>query len=98
MSERLDRIEAVLDKLAEQKEADQQAMAEFRAAVASLAQVRESDQQEIIDLRSAVTSLVQIAEIHQQNYDRIWDEIRGLRTESQRILEYLFGQQENGQQ
>ncbi|NJO45857.1 MAG: hypothetical protein HC835_09605, partial [Oscillatoriales cyanobacterium RM2_1_1] len=46
MSERLDRIEAVLDKLAEQKEADQQAMAEFRAAVASLTQVRESDQQE----------------------------------------------------
>jgi hypothetical protein len=56
-----------------------------------------------------VNSLVQIVEIHQRNhevsqrnfeasqrtFETIMNEIRGLRTESQRILEHLFGKEEN---
>jgi hypothetical protein len=120
MSERLDRIEALLERMAEQREADRREIAEQREAdrreIAEQRQAdrreiaeqreadrrqmleqREADQREMAELRSAVTSLVQIAEIHQQNFDRIWDEIRGMRIESQRILEHLFGQQGNGQ-
>lgn len=57
----------------------------------------------ISELRSTVSSLVQIVEVHltrnheisQRNFETMVSEIRGLRTESQRILEHLFGQREN---
>ena len=57
----------------------------------------------ISELRSTVTSLVQIVEVHltrnneirQHNFKTILSEIRGLRTESKRILEHLFGQRKN---
>ena len=56
----------------------------------------------ISELRSTVSSLVQIVEVHQRNheisqrnFETMVSEIRGLRTESQRILEHLFGQKEN---
>ncbi|MBW4634068.1 MAG: hypothetical protein KME30_19830 [Iphinoe sp. HA4291-MV1] len=74
MTERLDRVEAILKRTAQ------------RAA----------------ELRSTVNSLVQVAEIHKRNhevaqcnFDVVLAEIRGLRTESQRILEHLFGRQQN---
>ncbi|HBB30661.1 MAG TPA: hypothetical protein DC064_02190, partial [Cyanobacteria bacterium UBA9273] len=65
---------------------------------------READRREMAELRSTVTALVQIVEVHQRNheasernFERIWHEIRGIRTETQRIIEHLFGtQQENG--
>ncbi|MHC5861051.1 hypothetical protein [Nostoc sp.] len=54
------------------------------------------------ELRSRVNSLVQIVEVSQRNFEVsqrnfevIMSEIRGLRTESQRILEHLFGREEN---
>ena len=43
----------------------------------------------------AINSLVQIVTIHQQNLETMFNEIRGLRTESNRILDYLFGQQQD---
>lgn len=56
----------------------------------------------ISELHSTVSSLVQIVEVHQRNheisqrnFETMVSEIRGLRTESQRILEHLFGQREN---
>lgn len=56
----------------------------------------------IDQLRSTVNSLAQIVEIHQRNFeiaqrnfDAIMNEIRGLTTESQRILEHLFGREKN---
>jgi septal ring factor EnvC (AmiA/AmiB activator) len=83
---RLDRIEANLERLV---------------------QLRETDRQETAELRKTVTALVQIVEVHQtnfeasqRNFDRIYErlqimevEIKGLRTESLRILEHLFGPQ-----
>ncbi|HBL12408.1 MAG TPA: hypothetical protein DD379_13560 [Cyanobacteria bacterium UBA11162] len=58
---------------------------------------------DIAELRATVNSLVQVVEIHQRNhevsqrnFDAILTEIRGLRTESQRMLEHLFGGQQNG--
>lgn len=57
----------------------------------------------ISELRSTVSSLVQIVEVHltrnheisQRNFEAMLSEIGGLRTESQRILEHLFGPQDN---
>lgn len=42
----------------------------------------------------AINSLLQVVTIHQQNLETVFNEIRGLRTESNRILDYLFGQQQ----
>jgi archaellum component FlaC len=88
MTDRLDRIEAAIEANATQIQTNSAAIAE---------------------LRTTVNSLVQIVEIHQRNhevsqrnfeasqrtFETIMNEIRGLRTESQRILEHLFGKEEN---
>ena len=85
--DRLDRIETNLEQLT--------------TVVGNLAQ---SHQQ----LNDTVTSLVQIVEIHQANHETsqrnfeivvgrleaIETEIRGLRTESLRIIGHLFGEQQ----
>lgn len=44
----------------------------------------------------AISALVDVVTIHQQNIEVVFNEIRGLRTESARILGYLFEQQERG--
>lgn len=100
-TDRLDKIEAILERTIQTIEVDrQQAVTE-----------READRRETAELRSSVTALVQIVEQHQRNHEAaqrnfdmivneirsITNEIRGLRTQSQRILEHLFGQQQNGE-
>ncbi|MFB2835579.1 hypothetical protein [Floridanema evergladense] len=87
MTERLDRIEATIEANA--------------AAIAELRSAQEAERAAIAELRSTVNSLVQIVEIHQhnhevsqRNFEAIMNEIRGIRTENQRILEHLFGRQE----
>ncbi|MBO1346934.1 MAG: hypothetical protein EBE86_005825 [Hormoscilla sp. GUM202] len=61
------------------------------------------------ELRATISSLVQIVEIHQRNFEEIVDEIRkitveiremqseigGLQVENRRILEHLFGPEDN---
>jgi hypothetical protein len=74
MTERLDRIEAVI-------EANSVAIAELNQNVNSLTQVVEVHQHNF--------------EISQHNFEVIMQEIKGIRTESQRILEHLFGSQES---
>ncbi len=106
MTERLDRIEATLERMAERQEADRREMLERQeASRREMLERQEADRREMAELRSAVESLVQVAETHQrnfevaqQNFDRIWDEIRGIRTENQRMLQHLFGEQNNGQE
>lgn len=58
----------------------------------------EADRCAIAQLRSTVNSLLQVYNFEAivTELKEIRSEIRGLRTESQRILEYLFGRQENG--
>ena len=101
-TERLDRIEAIV-------EANAAAMAELRAttqanaaAIGELRATTQANTAGIAELRMTVNSLVQIVEVHQRNhevsqrnFEMIVSEIRGMRTESQRILEHLFGRQEN---
>jgi ATP phosphoribosyltransferase len=72
-------------------------------AIAANTEAIAANTEAIAELRSSVNALVQIAELHQRdleasqrNFDIIVNEIRGLRTESQRILEYLFSSQGNG--
>ncbi|MFB2835573.1 hypothetical protein [Floridanema evergladense] len=79
-----------------------------RAEIAELRSEWQAERAAITELRSTVSSLVQIVEIHQRNHEvsqrnfeaiqrhieTMTAEIRGLRTESQRILEHLFGRQE----
>lgn len=99
-TDRLDKIEAILERTIQTTEADRE----------QAAAQRQADRREMAELRSTVTALVQIVEQHQRNHEAaqrnfevivneirsITNEIRGLRTESQRILEHLFGQQQNG--
>ena len=58
-TDRLDRIEAILEQMAVQREADRQ---EMRAQ-------READRREMAELRSTVTSLVEIVELHQRYHE-----------------------------
>jgi hypothetical protein len=138
MTERLDRIEAIIEANAAQiqnnsaaitelqtaTQTNSAAITELRSTVNSLAQTNSAAIAElrstvnslaqtnlaaIAELRNTVNSLVQIVEIHQRNhevsqrnfeasqrtFETIMNEIRGLRTESQRILEHLFGKEEN---
>jgi len=149
MTERLDRIEAIIEANAAQIQTNSVAIAELRTTVDSLAQTNsaaiaelratvqnnsaaitelrttvnslaqtnsaaitelrttvnslaQTNSAAITELHSTVNSLVQIVEIHQRNhevsqrtFETIMNEIRGLRTESQRILEHLFGKEEN---
>ncbi|OUL35553.1 hypothetical protein BV372_10930 [Nostoc sp. T09] len=67
----------------------------------------EANRTAIAQLHSTVNSLVQVVEIHQPKYDATQSnfegivtelrEIRGLRTESQPILEHWFARQENAE-
>lgn len=93
MTDRLDRIEAILERTAQRAEANTSAIEANRTA--------------ITQLNSTVNSLLQVVGIHQRNHEatqRNFEgivtelrEIRGLRTESQSNLEHLFGRQENGE-
>ncbi|WP_104907783.1 hypothetical protein [Nostoc sp. 'Lobaria pulmonaria (5183) cyanobiont'] len=58
----------------------------------------EADRCAIAQLRSTVNSLLQVRNFAAivTELKEIRSEIRGLRTESQHILEHLFGRQENG--
>jgi hypothetical protein len=49
----------------------------------------------ITELRSAVANMLQVVEIHQRNFEAVVGEIRGLRAESRRILEHMFGPDAN---
>jgi len=120
MTERLDRIEAIIEANAAQIQNNSAAITELRSTVDSLAQTNsaaiaelrttvQTNSAAITELRNTVNSLVQIVEIHQRNhevsqrnfeasqrtFETIMNEIRGLRTESQRILEHLFKKEEN---
>ncbi|MEH2336893.1 hypothetical protein [Nostoc sp.] len=129
MTQRLDRIEAILERTAQSAEANTTAIEANAVAIDGnrvpieanrvamsgdkpllyerllrlrSAQVR---QRVCAQLRSTVNSLVQVVEIHQLNHfegivtelREISSDIRGLRTESQPILEHLFGRQEKGE-
>jgi hypothetical protein len=39
--------------------------------------------------------MLQVVEIHQQNFEAVVAEIRGMRAESRRILEHMFGPDAN---
>ncbi|MBZ8179814.1 MAG: hypothetical protein SAL07_12610 [Oscillatoria sp. PMC 1051.18] len=94
-TERLDRIEGILDKLIVDRQADRQEVGELRSSVSEL-------RLSVGELNSTVNSLVQIVEIHQRNFERIIEEIqvmkaeiRGLQLENRRILERVFGPEED---
>ncbi|MEH2145276.1 hypothetical protein [Nostoc sp.] len=120
MTQRLDRIEAILERTAQGAEANTTAIEANAAAIDGnrvgieanrVAMSGDKPLRVYAQLRSTVNSLVQVVEIHQLNHEatqrnfegivtelrEIRSEIRGLRTETQRILEHLFGRQENGE-
>ncbi|MCC5664759.1 hypothetical protein LC653_12715 [Nostoc sp. CHAB 5784] len=94
-TDRLDRIEEILSQTTTLAQANAAENASLRSSIGEL-------RSSIGELRSTVNSLVQIVEVHQRNhevsqrnFEVVMTEIRGLRTESQRILEHLFGREEN---
>lgn len=109
MTARLDRIEAAIEANATQIKANAvQIEANWAQIKANSAQIElnsvqikanaaqiQTNSVAIAELHTTVNSLVQIVEIHQRNFEVIMNEIRGIRTENQRILEHLFGKEEN---
>jgi len=135
-TDRLDRIEAILERsiathereMAEMRaktnanyESNLREMAEMRATMNAnhennlreMAEMRSTHKSEMAEMRAelnstmnrlgqrvdnlsqTVSALVQVVEVHQRNFDAIIAEMRGIRTENQRILEHLFGAQGN---
>lgn len=95
--------EAIAAEIKANKEAQQRE----REAIAAEVKVNTDANAE---LRATTNALLQIVEAHQRNhevsqrnfeisqrnFEVVMAEVRGLRTESQRILEHLFGRQQNG--
>ncbi|WP_298918190.1 hypothetical protein [uncultured Nostoc sp.] len=111
MTQRLDRIEVILERTAQSAEANTIAIEANAPAIDGNRVAIEANRVAIAQLPSTVNSLVQVVEIHQLNHQatqhnfegivtelrEIRSEIRGLRTKSQPILEHLFGRQEDGE-
>jgi methyl-accepting chemotaxis protein len=94
--DRLDRIEATLDRQLEVNAELRTSVVELRTSVVevrnSVVEVRNS----VTELRVTAEALLQTVQIHQQNFEIIVDEIRqmhseirGLQTENRRIWERL---------
>ncbi|MGK7924497.1 MAG: hypothetical protein AB4290_04455 [Spirulina sp.] len=73
----------------------------LQTMVANLTQSNQQLSNQTQELTKTVTYLMQIVELHQanheasqRNFDIIVKEMTGLRTESLRILEHLFGEQQ----
>lgn len=92
--ERLDRIEAALDRQVAVN-------ADLRTSVVDLRATTEDLRATTEELRATTEALLQIATIHQQNFERLTTELNADRQEwrSQvgRIWEYLREQRGNGQ-
>ncbi|MCC5664757.1 hypothetical protein LC653_12705 [Nostoc sp. CHAB 5784] len=98
-TDRLETIEEILAQITTLVGESAVAIAELRS---SIEQTRQNNAVENGELTSRVNSLVQKVEVHQRNHEVsqrnievIISEIRVLRTKSQRILEHLFGREEN---
>jgi chromosome segregation ATPase len=84
--DRLDRIEATLERVAQQLDNQVVVNAELRQTTAQLQQTSVQLQESVNELTSSVSSLVGIANQHQENFMVIVTEIRSLREDNQRIL------------
>lgn len=84
--DRLDRIEAVLLRVAEQQQANGDLISNNSAAI------RENSNG-ITELRASCEALLATVDQHQDNFEILVQEIRGLRAENCRILTHLFGEQ-----
>ncbi|MEH2045249.1 hypothetical protein [Nostoc sp.] len=93
MTQRLNQIEAILERTAQRAEANTGAMSDDNPLLyETLCECVYAQ------LRSTVNSLLQVRNFEAivTELREIRSEIRGLKTESQHILEHLFGRQENG--
>ena len=104
-----DRQQAVEER--RRAEADRQHATEERAALQvrldadrqQAVEERRRAEAERLELRTALEFLIQAFEQHQQNFERHQQDLQvavaqitGMQTEIRRILDYLFGQQQNG--
>lgn len=106
-SDRLDLIEEVLDRIAQQQEVTTVTTSELCAltqanaeAIAANAEAIAVNAEAISDLRASTSDLHSAAELllqtvnqHQENFELLVQEIRGLRTENRRILNHIFPQE-----
>ncbi|MHC5935478.1 hypothetical protein [Nostoc sp.] len=69
--DRLDRIEATLDRVAQQLDNQVVVNAELRQSTAQLGQSVSELTNRVSDLTGAVDGLLQIVEIHQQNFEQL---------------------------
>ncbi len=86
---RLDRIEAILLQTAEQQQVNTNAITQLTAKVDGLA---DQLQASFADMAATITQLGEEAHEDRQVIREMQTEVRGIQTENQRILQYLFGQ------
>ncbi len=79
---RLDRIEAILLQTAQQQQIN----------TAAITQLADQLQTSLADMAATITQLGEEAHEDRQVIREIQAEVRGIQTENQRILQYLFGQ------
>jgi methyl-accepting chemotaxis protein len=83
--DRLDRIEATLDRVAQQFDNQVVVNAELRQTTAQLQQTTAQLQESVNELTSSVSSLIGIANQHQENFMVLVTEIRDIRVDMQEM-------------
>jgi hypothetical protein len=95
--DRLDRIEAILLQVAQQQQTNTTAIAQLRQAsqqnVDAIAETRQQLEDSITHLVGLIGDFVEEGQQDRAVIRELQSEIRGIQTENQRILQYLFGQQ-----
>ncbi|MEH2067859.1 MAG: hypothetical protein V7K47_06785 [Nostoc sp.] len=88
---RLDRIEALLLQTAVQQQANTQAISRLETNQEALQQQLEASISHLVGL---IGDFVEEAQQDRAVIRELQSEVRGIQTENQRILQYLFGQQD----
>jgi len=89
VEDRLDRIEAIVENNSKQIEKNTDAIIDMRLAVSGLIETANQYQHNFELIVSEIVSL-------RQDFTVMQSEIKGLQMENRRILDHLFGQQDNG--
>ncbi|MCC5634311.1 hypothetical protein LC593_00290 [Nostoc sp. CHAB 5844] len=86
--DRLDRIEATLERVSQQLDNQVVVNAELRQSTAELRQSTAELRQSMTELSHSVSGLIEVANIHQQGLELLAGEIRQQRTDISQLQEF----------
>jgi chromosome segregation ATPase len=93
--DRLDRIEAVLDRLALTVESNAANICELSQTQLRMMQEFSEYRRDMTEMRADVREMATAQTQVLQRIDEMQTEVRGLQTENRRILDRVFGEQSN---